>query len=195
MNASRGEKRCSTGYECISAAGGKLPFWIMTKRKTDRWHAKFAAAADVMIQHTPSGWTDNDMMVQYANWFSKKCQGEPLILILDLYEAQRTLKLKQRAHELKAEIVFVPAGGTSLDQPLHRRVWREPKSRARHTDLPAGRSDRVQLATPEEAITIGPELGGDLAREHSKSIPDSMNPMRRQRLDMPAELLSPWLTH
>jgi hypothetical protein len=38
-----GEKESYTGYGCISAAGEKRPFWILTKGKTDLSHAKFHA--------------------------------------------------------------------------------------------------------------------------------------------------------
>jgi hypothetical protein len=32
------KKECYTGCGCISAAGEKLPFWIVTKGKTDPYH-------------------------------------------------------------------------------------------------------------------------------------------------------------
>jgi hypothetical protein len=54
------------------------------------------------------------------------------MLILDVYKAPRTLKLKQRAHDLNIELVFAPAGGTSLCQRLDRRIFGELKCRARH---------------------------------------------------------------
>jgi hypothetical protein len=154
LNAPRGEKECYTGYGCISAAGDKLPFWILTKGKTNRSHAKFGATPDVIIQHTPSGWTNDDMMVQYINWLSGNCQGEPLMLVLDVYKAHRTQKLRERARELNIELLFVPAGGTSLYQPLDRRVFGELKSRARHAFFQLAGQTGVQGATPEQAVTI-----------------------------------------
>jgi hypothetical protein len=154
LNAPRGEKECYTGYGCISAAGDKLPFWVLTKGKTNRSHEKFGTAPDVIVQHTPNGWTNDDMMAQYIEWLSGLCHGEPLMLVLDVYKAHRTSKLKQRAQELNLELLFVPAGGTSLCQPLDRRIFGELKSRARHAFFQLSAQTGVQGATPEQAVTI-----------------------------------------
>jgi hypothetical protein len=154
LSAPRGEKECYTAYGCISAERQKLPFWILTKGKTNRPHAKFGAIPGVTIQHPPNGWTTDDMMVKYLEWLSQQCQGEPLLLVLDAYRAHRTNKVRQRAKELNVELVFVPAGGTSLYQPLDRRVEGELKSRARRLFFQLAGQSGVQGATPEQAITI-----------------------------------------
>jgi hypothetical protein len=150
----RGEKESYTGYGCISADGTKLPFWILTKGKTERSHAKFGAVPGVIIEHTPNGWTNEAMMIKYLEWLSVNCGGEPLMLVLDVSAAHRTTKVKARAAELNIELLFVPAGGTSLYQPLDRRVFGELKSRARHGFFQLAGRTGVHGATPEQAIII-----------------------------------------
>jgi hypothetical protein len=118
LNAPRGAKQCDTGYGCISTAREKLPFWVLTQGKTNRSHAKFGAALDVIIEHTPNGWTPNDLMVKYIEWLSRHCWSELLMLVLDVSKAHRPPKLRHRAQELGIELLFARAGGTSLYQPL-----------------------------------------------------------------------------
>jgi hypothetical protein len=60
-----GEKESYTGYGCISTAREKLPFWVLTKGKTDLSHMKFNAPQGVIIRHTPSGWTNEEMLGQF----------------------------------------------------------------------------------------------------------------------------------
>jgi hypothetical protein len=154
LNTPRGEKECYTGYGCINAAGDKLPFWIVCKGTTNQCHAKFGEHLGVTIHHTPNGWTNEDMMIRYLEYLSQACQFEPLMLVLDVYKAHRTTKLKKRANELNIELLFVPAGGTSLYQPLDRRIFGELKSRARHQFFRLAGQTGVQGATPEQAVTI-----------------------------------------
>jgi hypothetical protein len=109
----KGEKESYTGDSCISAAGRKLPFWITAKEKTDLCHAKFKAPDDVIVRHTESGWTNQQIMLEDLPWLSQEAQGEPILLVLDAYPAHRTTKIQQRARELQIELLSVPAGATS----------------------------------------------------------------------------------
>jgi hypothetical protein len=93
-------------------------------------------------------------MVQSIDWPSANCHGEPLLLVLDVYKGHRTAKLRQRAGQPNAELLFVPAGGTSHDQPLDRRVFGERKSRARHARGQLASRTAIHEATPEGAIGI-----------------------------------------
>lgn len=127
----RNEKESYTAYGCISAAGDKLPCWIIAKGKTDRSHRKFGDHPQVEVRHTPSGWTTEDMMCEYVRWLSQCCAGEPLFLVMDLYSAHRTAKLQGCARELNVTLEFIPAGATSILQPLDRRIFGELKARAR----------------------------------------------------------------
>jgi hypothetical protein len=55
LKSSRGEKESYTYYGCTTALGDKLPFWMITKGKTDCSHAKFGQPCDITIRHSPNG--------------------------------------------------------------------------------------------------------------------------------------------
>jgi hypothetical protein len=93
----REEKESYTAYECISGSGEKPPYWILAKEKVARSHYIFGDHSDVQIKHTESGWTSADIIVDDINWLSARCNGEPLLLVLDLCRAHGTAKLRQRA--------------------------------------------------------------------------------------------------
>jgi hypothetical protein len=84
------EKESYTTYSCISAAGEKLPFWILTKGKTNCSETKFGSHLDVILKHTESGWCTDQMMVEYVTWLSQRCGSDRFVLVLDLYSAYRT---------------------------------------------------------------------------------------------------------
>jgi hypothetical protein len=149
-----GEKDSSPGYGCISAAGEKLPFWILTKGKTDLSHAKFNAPQGVIIRHTPSGWTNEEMMVQFLEWLSGRVSEQPCLLVLDVYPAHRTLRLQELIRELRIELLFVPAGGTSQFQPLDRCVFGELKSRARTAFERIAWQRGTRGTTPEQSVAV-----------------------------------------
>jgi hypothetical protein len=65
LKTGKEEKESSTGYGCISAAGQKLPFWIIAIRPTVLSHAKFNTPSDVIVQHTLNGWPNEQMMQIY----------------------------------------------------------------------------------------------------------------------------------
>jgi hypothetical protein len=169
LKSEKGEKESYTGYGCISAAGNKLPFWILAKGKTDLCHRKFKAPDDVIIRHTQNGWTNEAMMLEYVTWLSDQARGEPILLVLDVYPAHRTPKLQQRARELHVELLDVPAGETSQFQPLDRRIFGELKSRARRAfeHLTWRIGDRG--ATPEEAIAVLADAWRAISAENIRS--------------------------
>jgi hypothetical protein len=53
LNAPRGGKECYTSYG-----------------KTECYDAKFAVPLDVIISHTPFGWTNETAMMEYLAWLS-----------------------------------------------------------------------------------------------------------------------------
>jgi hypothetical protein len=71
----KSEKEGYTSSGCISAAGEKLPFWFLAKGKTDTCHPKFKAPDDVIVVHTESGWTNEEMMLQDFPWLSNQAHG------------------------------------------------------------------------------------------------------------------------
>jgi hypothetical protein len=42
-----------------------------TKGKTDLCHPQFRAPNNITIRHNPTGWTNDDMMLEYLSWLSE----------------------------------------------------------------------------------------------------------------------------
>jgi hypothetical protein len=154
LKSSRGENESYTAYGCITGFGDKLPFWIITKSKTDRSHAKFGQPADIMIRHSPNGWTTEIQMIEYIECLSAQCHGERLMLIRDVYKAHPTVAFQGKAQELGIELLFVPAGGTSRFQPLNHRLFGELKSHAGAAFQRFTRETGMQGVSPEETLAV-----------------------------------------
>jgi hypothetical protein len=165
LKTAKGEKESYTAYGCISAAGTKMPFWILAKGKTDLCHTKFNAPHNVIVRHTQSGRTNEEMMLEYLQWLSNQAQGEPILLVLDVYPAHRRPRVRQRAGELDIELLEVPAGGTSEFQPLDRRIFGELKSRARRAFEQLARRTGERGSTPEQAIVVLVEAWGAITAD------------------------------
>jgi hypothetical protein len=117
-----------TALGAISAAGQKLPLWVLAKVKTRRCERKFAVHPEVKFRHADSGWsTDNP--IAYINWLHRKvAQGLQCILILDLYPGHWTHAVFDAADANDIELLFVPAGATGRFQPMDRRLFGEIKA-------------------------------------------------------------------
>jgi hypothetical protein len=141
-------------YRCISVAGEKLPCWILAKSKTSRSETKFGSHPDLILKHTESGWSTNQMVVKYVTWLLQRCGGDHFVLVLDLYSSHRTPHLRAQAQQLRVELPFVPVGATSILQPLDRRIFGELKARARaEFSHEAGQHDGFGLG-PLDTIAI-----------------------------------------
>jgi hypothetical protein len=149
-----GEKQSVTAFGAISSAGDKLPLWIVTKGRTNRVFAKFGSHPDVIFKFSDSGWATENQIEEYLEWLSERIGKEPCLLILDVYPTHRTEKVKTKAQLLNIELLFVPAGGTSLYQPLDARVFGELKTRARAAFQRLSSINGLQDASYEESIEI-----------------------------------------
>jgi hypothetical protein len=76
------------------------------------------------------------------------------MLIMDVYAAHRTDRVKNRALELGIEILYVPSGGTAQFQHLDARIFGELKSRAHAEFHRFTASQGFRGATYEESIKI-----------------------------------------
>ena len=125
------EKLSVTALGTITADGNKGPLWIITKGKTDRSLKKLGNDPSLIYRCTESGWMTSKVFLEYLEWLHNEFQGEPIALILDVYPSHKSDEVKQKAKELNIELLYVPAGGTAMYQPLDRRIFGELKSRAR----------------------------------------------------------------
>lgn len=149
-----GEKLSVTAFGTISASGNKFPLWVITKGKTPRTLKKFGEHPEIIFKYTESGWAKEEVIFEYISWLSAQANGEPCLLIMDVYPSHRTPAVIEHALEMNLEILFVPAGGTALYQPLDARVFGELKSRARSAFQRLAFQEGIRGATYEQSISI-----------------------------------------
>jgi hypothetical protein len=130
-------KKRLTMIGTVSAAGDKLPPWIICKGTTTRceriMRADFAeeiAKKQLFITHSPQGWVDQTVALQYVNWLRKftAIRG-PFVLVWDVFAAHRDKMVVASAFEDEVQLIFVPAGQTGEWQPLDKRVFGELKGK------------------------------------------------------------------
>jgi hypothetical protein len=87
-------KTCLTAIATISAAGEKLPLWIIAKGKTARCETRYhrnctRAIADgkLKVTHQPAGWVNSDVAKEYLKWLAESL-GHPFVLLWDLFSAR-----------------------------------------------------------------------------------------------------------
>lgn len=120
-------KECFTAIITISKANDVLPAWFIAKGTTNaceisQFGDESLFADDEVFTHTINGWCNEDTMLEYLKWISDLNEGGKIALVLDVYRAHRTERVKRRAEELGIELVFVPANGTSKYQPCDLRI-------------------------------------------------------------------------
>ena len=134
------EKQCLTAIAAISRDGSKLPLWVICRGKTDRCEQRFLADRKIQ-QHirndrlkftfSPSGWTTTDVAKDYLKWLRERNRNRYSYLLWDVFSAHRSQDVTGYALEQKIHLAFVPAGLTSVWQPLDRKVFGSLKQRAR----------------------------------------------------------------
>ena len=72
----------------------------------------------VTVQFQPNAWCDEEAMERWIRTSWKPYVKEEILLVLDLHKAQKTDRIKQLLRECHTTPVFVPAGCTSIVQPL-----------------------------------------------------------------------------
>jgi hypothetical protein len=154
MKSFTGEKQSVTAFGTISAAGDKLPLWVVTKGRTERVFTKFGDHPGVVFKFSDSGWTTEKLIIEYLDWLSDRIGHDPCLLVMDVYPTHRTEAVKEHARMLDIELLFIPAGGTSLYQPLDARIFGELKARARSAFQRLASINGLQGATYCESITI-----------------------------------------
>jgi hypothetical protein len=118
----------------ISAAGERLPLWIIAKGKTYRSEQKYhrvAISRDIHITHSTNGWTDASVAEAYLRYMRQRMGRKHFVLIWDVFAAHRERHVLAIAERLNIKLIFIPAGQTDRFQPLDRRVFGPMKERAK----------------------------------------------------------------
>jgi hypothetical protein len=127
-------KDCLTAIATISAAGDRLPLWVIAKGKTYRSEQKYrrlAISRDIHLTHSVNGWTNAIVAEQYLRYLRARMGRKHIVLIWDVFSAHREKNIVALAERLRIKLVFIPAGQTDRYQPLDRRVFGPMKERAK----------------------------------------------------------------
>ena len=102
----------------------KLPLSIIAKSKTHRCEKKYEVFdKETQITHSESGWMTPKIMIQYLKWLIMRMNNQSFYLIFDVYKAHIDNTVRKAAKKLQINLIFVPACGTGLYQPLDRRLF------------------------------------------------------------------------
>jgi hypothetical protein len=135
------QKICVTAVASISAAGDKLPLWIVLKGTTERCEIFYHLDPIVqnaieerrlVLTHSDRGWMDTKVAKEYLTWLRRLYPETNLALVWDGCRAHENREVKEWArNECQIDLTFIPHGQTGRLQPLDSRVFGELKSRAR----------------------------------------------------------------
>ena len=133
INVEDDEKRMVTVMATITAAGTKLPLFMVAKGKTAA--VESSQLGDIsyhMSTHSPSGWMEQECFETYLKWLRQQYFDDaPLYLLVDQFPVHCSQQSKALATSLNIELFFVPGGYTDTYQPLDRRVFGCLKSTAK----------------------------------------------------------------
>jgi hypothetical protein len=164
--APRGTEGVSANFPCdpklgvtaiatISAAGEKLPLWIICKGTTERCEKRFRQHFEQQIKykqlvlcHQVSGWTDKVISKTVLRWLADRCGDSSGTLIWDVYAAHREEGVKAYAARKGIGLLYIPPGMTDTYQPLDRRIFGSLKARAR------ARFDDLWVENPSRELSL-----------------------------------------
>jgi hypothetical protein len=118
-----------TAFGMISYLGEKLPPWVLTKGKTMRCEKKLGVHPDVIIHHSLSNWSTQNLIVEYIQCVYKAVAGGCSCMpVLDIYPSHHTERILQVEAENDVELLYVPAGETGRFHPMDCRIFGDLKA-------------------------------------------------------------------
>jgi len=118
----------------ITAAGTKLPLFLVAKGRTNRCHKQFKSPTldqtPVYIANSKSGWVTQPVFLEYLRFLRKQIPAGRLVLVVDQYPTHLTPASQQLASRLNIDFIKVPKGATGQYQPLDRGIYGAMKSSA-----------------------------------------------------------------
>lgn len=127
-----------TVIAACTAAGERLPLWILTKGKGPRCEDKYRDSQQLariidrrlFVDHSTTGWSTAEVMLRYLKWLKSYKKDRMLHIVWDLYASHREPRVVDAAATRDIGMTFIPAGQTGEWQPLDRRVFGSLKQRA-----------------------------------------------------------------
>jgi hypothetical protein len=150
------EKERLTVVLGASAAGDKLNIYTLVKRKTDPTKLKVPPGMIVVGQE--NGYMDEKHMLDYIERILAQYKPVALehktLLVIDAFKAHLSDKVKARIKGYKAYLAVIPAGFTSIFQPLDLGINRSMKAalRKRWNDwMINGKHELTKKGNPKKA--------------------------------------------
>ena len=102
----------------------RIPLYCVAKGKTNQCESKYENNDKLCrMDHSASGWTTTEVMIDYIDWLYQEMDSEPFALVLDVYASHISEDVERHAAQLEIELIFVPANGTGTYQPLDRIIF------------------------------------------------------------------------
>ena len=130
-----------TVIAAVTESGDRLPLYVLGRGKTEACLKKYRtsevlrkhlASRAIVLDHSPSGWSDHEVMKRYLSWL-RNFAGQRVIHVLwDMHASHRHAEVREWAASNDIGLTFIPPGQTGTWQPLDRRIFGELKSRATH---------------------------------------------------------------
>jgi hypothetical protein len=101
----------------ITAAGTKLPLFLIGKMLTRHCHAQFEDVAyqfAVHIAHSPSGWIIQSVFNKFLSFVRGEIPNGPICLVVAQYPTHCTEESAAEATRLGIKILKVPKGATGI---------------------------------------------------------------------------------
>ena len=151
INTTGNEKNRFTVMLACTADGGKLPPYIIFKRKTLPKGMTWPKGVIVRVQE--KGWMDDALMVDWVKTVWGKRPGgltKKSLLVLDAFRCHKSAHIKELLKdEYRTTLSIIPGGMTSILQPLDvsvnkpmkvmlQRRWNEWYAEGEHTFTPSG---------------------------------------------------------
>ena len=154
--STKATKKGFTVALCANGAGEKLPALIIFKEKGAKLGPRVSQAItippNVRISASDNGW----MTSQLYHWWLNNVYGSNMaarrLLLVDNYKAHLTEESKTIVKNCNSELVLIPAGCTSLVQPMDVSINRPFKQRMRDLWVQwfAGHTERTVHGNPKQ---------------------------------------------
>lgn len=128
------DKERITAVCAIGADGFKYPIQFIAKGKTSEvLNTQIGDVAPNVKAFSENGWTTQDTFYEYLSFIRSNFDDDKEIhIILDVYSAHRTDKIKESAKALGIVLHFIPAGFTDIYKPLDVKIFAMIKAYLKH---------------------------------------------------------------
>ena len=189
------ERTCLTVICTITASGKKLAPWVIVKGKTERAEQRYRddprinrllRSRRLFIAHSENGWSDADVMKSYLEWFSNEMGNEWSLLLWDLHSSHRCKEVKDEAVNRHVNLSFIPAGQTSVWQPLDRKIFGMLKAKAQKKLNELCAVTHLDSLTMADALVILLQAWNEIPAELVRKSWNHIIPMEQQLPDQQA---------